>query len=48
MCMIVEVFNRYLTSSVKGLNGDSDPDVCDAGAPLNQLSHQVDWELVVL
>ena len=48
MCMIIGVFNRYLSSSVRGLNGDSNPDLCDGGAPLHQLSHQVDWELVVM
>ena len=40
---------RYLSSSVKspkisGLNGDSKPDLCDAGALLHQLRYQVNWE----
>ena len=44
---------RYLRSSVKspkisGLNGDSKPDLCDAGALLHQLRYQVNWELVVM
>ena len=29
------------------LNGDSNPDLCDAGAVLHQLSYQAKWELVV-
>ena len=29
-----------------GLNGDSNPDLCDAGAVLHQLSYQANWEQV--
>ena len=31
-----------------GLNGDSNPDLCDAGAVLHQLSNQANWEQVVM
>ena len=46
-------FWRYLNSSKEvldnsGLNGDLNPDVCDAGAVFNQLSYQANWELVVM
>ena len=27
---------------------DSNPDFCDAGAVLHQLSHQANWELVIV
>ena len=30
------------------LNGDSNPDLCDAGAVLHQLSYQANWEQVVV
>ena len=33
-------FHRYLSSSKKSLNGDSNPDLCDGGAVLNRLSYQ--------
>lgn len=39
---------RYLSSSEKGLNGGSNLDFCDAGAPFQQLSHRVNWELVFM
>ena len=31
-----------------GLNGDSNPDLCDAGAVLYQLSFQANWEQVFM
>ena len=31
-----------------GLNGDSNSDPCDAGALLHQMTHQANWELVVM
>ena len=31
-----------------GLNGDWNPDLCDAGALLHQLSYQANWEQVVM
>ena len=31
-----------------GLNGDSNPDLCDAGAVLHQLSYQANWVQVVM
>ena len=33
---------------ISGLNGDSNPDLCDAGAVLHQLSYQVNWVQVVM
>ena len=30
-----------------GLNEDSNPDLCNSGAVLFQLSHQATWELLV-
>ena len=46
-------FYRCLSSSEKslknsGLNGDSNPNLCDAGALLYQLSNQANWEQVVM
>ena len=48
-------FNRCLSSSEKGLktensglNGDSNPDICDAGAVLHQFSYQANWEHLVM
>lgn len=46
-------FWRYLNSRKEvldnsGLNGDLNPDVCDAGAVFNQLSYQANWGLVVM
>ena len=46
-------FYRCLSSSEKGLrnsglNEDSNPDLCDAGAVLYQLSHQANWEQVIM
>jgi len=42
-----------LSSSEKGLknsdlNGDSNPDICDAGAVLHQFSSEANWEQVVM
>ena len=34
--------------SAKGLKGDLNPDLCDSGAVLYQLSHQANWKLVVI
>ena len=36
-----------LSSSEKGLNEDSNPDLCDSGAMFHQLSYQANWELAV-
>ena len=41
-------FYRCLSSSKKGLknsglNGDSNPDLCDAGVVLHQFSYQANW-----
>ena len=46
-------FQRYLSIREKGrensgLNGDSNPDFCDAGPVLYQLSYQVNWELIAM
>ena len=41
-------FYRYLSSSEKGLNGHSNPDLCDAGAVLKIFSYQTKWELVFM
>jgi len=46
-------FWRYLNSSKEvldnsGLNGDLNPDVCDAGAVFGRLGYQAHWELVVM
>ena len=46
-------FYRCLSSSEKGLrnsglNGDSNPYLCDAAAVLYQLSHQANWEQVIM
>ena len=41
-------FYRYLSSSEKGLNEHSNPDLFDAGAVLKNLSYQTKWELVVM
>ena len=42
-------FLRGLSSRKnKGLWGDLNPDLCDAGALLYQLSHQAIWEEVVV
>ena len=53
--MILAVFfffffflERYLSSSEKGLNGDSNPNYCDPGAVLYQFSRQTNWELDVM
>ena len=48
MIVIITFFFHCLTSSEKGLNGDSKPLLCHAGALLHQLSYQVNWELVVM
>ena len=41
-------FLLLFNSSEKGLNGDLNPDLCDAGAALYQLSYQANWEKVVM
>ena len=53
MNLIIAVFSRCLSSSKKALknsgrNGDLNPDLCDAGAVLYQLSYQANWENVVM
>ena len=45
---LIIAFYRCLSSSEKGLNGDSNPDLCDAGAVLTQLGCQANWEQVVV
>ena len=40
------IFYRCLSNSYKGLNGDSNPDLCHAGAVLHQLRSQVNRQLV--
>ena len=47
-CMTLAVMVSYLSSCEKGLNGDSNPDLCNAGAVLYQLSYQANTELVVM
>ena len=47
------IFWRCLSSGEKGLknsglNRDLNPDLCDAGAVLYQLSYQANWEHVVM
>ena len=37
-----------VSSSERGLNGDSNPDLCDARAVLNQLGYEAKWELVIM
>ena len=46
--MTAVFFYRCLSSSKKGLNGDSNPDLCDAGVVLHQLSYQANWEQVIM
>ena len=41
-------FSTTLAVYEKCLNGDSNPDLCNAGAVLYQLSYQANWELVVM
>ena len=53
MNLIIAVFYRCLSRSEEGLkstslNGDSNPDLCDSGAALHQLSCQANQELVVM
>ena len=51
-----KLFHIFLKLSVikglirckKGLNSDSNPELCDAGAVLHQLSYQANWELIFL
>ena len=31
-----------------GLNGDSNPDLCDAGAVLHRWSYQANWEQIIM
>ena len=45
---VIIAFLALLSSSEKGLNGDSNPDLCDAGAVLHQLRYQGNWELIVM
>ena len=33
---------------ISGLNGDSNPDLCEAGAMFQQLSYQANWVQVVM
>ena len=49
MIVIITFFFHCLTSSEKGLNGNSKLLLCHAGAGavLHQLSYQVNWELAV-
>ena len=47
MNMIVAFYSEKGLGN-SGLNGDSNPDLCDAGAVLNQLSYKANWELVVM
>ena len=42
------IFQRCLSSTEKGLNGVSNPDLCDAGAVHYQLRYQANWEQVVM
>ena len=39
---------RRERSESSNLKGDSNPDICDAGAVLHQLNYQVNWEQVVV
>ena len=53
MNLIIAFLYCCLSSSEKGpknagLNEDSNPDPCDAGAAPNQLSHQANWEQIVV
>ena len=48
MNLIIAVLYPCLSSSEKGLNGDSNPDLCDADAVLHQMSYQANWEQVVM
>ena len=48
--MIIAIFLRCISSNEKGLknpglNGELNPDLCDAGAVLYQLNSQGNWEL---
>ncbi|KAK2551864.1 hypothetical protein P5673_027104 [Acropora cervicornis] len=42
-CVMVSVTSKF---NEKGLNGDSNPDLCDASAVLYQLRYQANWELL--
>ena len=51
--IIVEVMLCYLSSSERKAwklrsERDSNPDLCDAGAVINHVSHQANWELVIM
>ena len=54
MCIFLAVFFLRKLSSEKadlknsGLNGNSNPDLCDAGAVLRKLSYQANWEPAVM
>ena len=41
-------FDDHIRLKNSGLNVDSNPDLCDAGAVLHQLSCQANWESVVV
>ena len=43
---MLKPFRASLSSSEKGQNGDSNPDLCDTGEVLYQCGYQADWELV--
>ena len=44
---LLKYSNDYAENN-SGLNEDSNPDLCDSGAVLHQLSHQANWELIVM
>ena len=50
---LIITFSRCLSSNKKrpknsGLNRESNPDLCDAGAVLHQLSYEANWEQVIV
>ena len=48
--MIIASYNYTQLKPEKnsGLNGIQTHDLCDTGAVLHQLSHQANWELVIV
>lgn len=42
------VLLNIISSEKAGLNGNSKPDLCDAGVMFYDLSYQTNWELVVM
>ena len=48
MLMIFAVVLCYLSSSERRPERDSNPDLCDAGAVLDQISYQANWEMVIM